>query len=110
LFRLDINRVIDALKPYRPTPIILTAIGLGALGALAAKASPVGVVCVTVIVILAYFYWLERRAALMEKELRVDFDNSLRGAGGELVRRLERRLRGRDNADEPNLFSEEADE
>ena len=46
-----------------------------------------------------HIYDQERKAILRERELQVEFDNSLRIRGGELAGRLETRLRKKRPAD-----------
>ncbi|MGH6851269.1 MAG: hypothetical protein ACREDD_12630 [Methylocella sp.] len=108
MFKIDTDKVVEALRPFGPTPIVATVLGIGAFAALSFGANPVAVVIVNILALGAHIYGQERKAELRRKELEVDFDASLRNNGQGIVGRLERRLKELTRA--RDLFGEESDE
>src|ERR1700722_10191357 len=92
MFNINTDKIVAALKPYGPTPVVAAVMGVAGLAALSVGASPLSTVVIVVLVLGTHIYGLERRAALRKKELEVEFDVSLRSDGGKLTRRLENRL------------------
>jgi hypothetical protein len=106
LFRIDASKIVSALKPYGPTPIVTTLTGIGAFAALTAGASGVATVTVVILVLGVHIWALERRANLRRKELEVEFDGKLRIEGEQVLGPLKLRLRKKAQR-EASLFDEE---
>jgi hypothetical protein len=107
VFKIDVNKVVEALEPYGPIPIVAVITGLAAFAALSEGSDP-WAVCVIAISVLGTVIWgQERKAELRKKELEVDFDASLRRR--EILDRLEHRQRMLRRPSEPTLFDEGGD-
>ena len=108
MFKIDSNKVVEALEPYGPIPIVAAITGLGAFAALSVGSNALAV-CVIAICVLGTVIWgQERKAELRKKELEVDFDDSLRR--NEIFDKLEHRQRMLRRPNEPTLFDEDGDE
>lgn|GEM_PF-4136752 len=106
MFKIDSNKVVEALEPYGPIPIVAAITGLGAFAALSVGSNP-WAVCVIAISVLGTVIWRqERKAELRKKELEVDFDVSLRRSGKEILDKLEQRQRKLSRPSEPTLFDD----
>jgi hypothetical protein len=110
VFNIDANKVVKALGPYGPTPIVAVVTGLGAFAALSVGANPLAVFGIAGSVLLTQIWATERKAGLRKKELEVEFDYALRGNGKEILDKLTHRQRKLPKPTEPTLFNEDADE
>ena len=108
MFKIDSNKVIEALEPYGPIPIIAAVTGIGAFAALSVGSNPWAVCGIAISVLGTVIWGQERKAELRKKELEVDFDDSLRA--NEILDRLEHRQRMLRRPNEPTLFDEDGDE
>ena len=110
LIRIDTSKLASVLKPYGPTPIVVTVVGVVALGALIARADSWAVLAVVILVLAAHIWMLERKAALRRKELEVDFDTKQRLEGERLLGPLRLRLsQKREARQEPSMGRKMAD-
>ena len=108
LFRIDTSKIVSALKPYGPTPIVTTVVGVAALAALSAHADSVAVLVVVILVLAAHIWGLERKADLRRKELEVEFDAKQQIEGERVLGPLRLRLRQKQQAQQqPSLFDRE---
>lgn len=108
MFKIGSDKVVEALEPYGPIPIVAAVTGLGAFAALSVGSNP-WAVCVIAISVLGTVFWgQERKAELRKKELEIDFDDSLRR--DEILDRLEHRQRMLRRPSEPTLFDEGGNE
>jgi hypothetical protein len=106
VFEIDSNKVVEALEPYGPIPIVATITGLGAFAALSVGSNPWAVGFIAVSVLGTVIWGQERKAELRKKELEVDIDDSLRRNGKEILDKLERRQRKLPRPSEPTLFDD----
>ena len=108
MFNIDTSKVVEALEPYGPIPIVAVVTGLGAFAALSTGSNP-WAVCVIAVSVLGTVIWgQERKSELRKKELEVDFDDAVRR--NEILDRLQHRQRMLRRTSEPTLFDEDGDE
>ncbi len=110
MFNINVNKIVKALGPYGPTPIVVVVIGLGAFAALSVGANPLAVFGISVSALLTQIWTTERKVELRKKELEVEFDYALRWNGKKILDKLTHRQRKLPKPTEPTLFDEDADE
>src|SRR5271155_3644562 len=56
VFKIDTSKIVAALAPFGPTPVVCTVIGIAALAALSLHADHLAVICVVVLSLGTHIY------------------------------------------------------
>jgi hypothetical protein len=110
MVKINTDKVVEALAPYGPIPVVITVVGISALGALSLDANPWAVCGIFFGVLGTIIWWQVSNVELRKRELEVEFDHVLRMNGKEILDKLERLQRKISRPDDLTLFGEDPDE